>query len=132
MPPQRCSSRGDAERTVTVGVVSVLATDRPPCRIAWRDVAHGAGAAQGVSLRVMETHAFKDPVDPTKGGIWSGDYGIRICTWAWNSSTKVLEVRCGSRGKSSDLSGIDLSMVDLRDRLPEIALQMADLIAQGK
>jgi hypothetical protein len=83
-------------------------------------------------LRVMETHSFKDPVDPTKGGIWSGDYGIRICTWAWSSSTKVLEVRCGSHGKSSDLSGIDLSIVDLRDRLPEIALQMADLIAQGK
>jgi len=106
--------------------------DRPPCRIGSRDVAHGAGAAQGVSLRIMETHAFKDPVDPTKGGIWSGDYGIRICTWAWSSSTRVLEVRCGSRGKSSDLSGTDLSMVDLRDRLPQIALQMADLIAQGK
>jgi len=106
--------------------------DRPPCRIGSRDVAHGAGAAQGVSLRIMETHAFKDPVDPTKGGIWCGDYGIRICTWAWSSSTRVLEVRCGSRGKISDLSGTDLSMVDLRDRLPEIALQMADLIAQGK
>ena len=106
--------------------------DRPRFQTASRDVAHGAGAAQGVSLRIMETHAFKDPVDPTKGGIWSGDYGIRICTWAWSSSTRVLEVRCGSRGKSSDLSGTDLSMVDLRDRLPQIALQMADLIAQGK
>ena len=106
--------------------------DRPPCRIGSRDVAHGAEAAQGVSLRVMETHAFKDPVDPTKGGIWSGDYGIRICTWSWSSSTRVLEVRCGSRAKISDLSGADLSLVDLRDRLPEIALQMADLISQGK
>jgi len=105
--------------------------DRPPFRIASRDVAHGAGAAQGVSLRIMETHAFKDPVDPTKGGIWSGDYGIRICTWAWSSSTKVLEVWCGLRGKSRDLSSIDLSTVDLRRRLPEIALQMAAVIAQS-
>ena len=110
---------------------SVLATDRPPCRIGSRDVAHGAGAAQGVSLRIMETHAFKDPVDPTRGGIWSGDYGIRICTWAWSSSTKVLEVRCGPRGKSRDLSGIELSTVALHERLPELALQMAALIAQG-
>jgi hypothetical protein len=94
-------------------------------------VDHGTEAAQGVSLRAMETHAFKDPADPTKGGIWSGDYGIRICTWAWSSSTKVLEVRCGPRGESRDLSGVDLSSVDLRQRLPEIALQMADLIAQG-
>ena len=92
---------------------------------------HSTEAAQGVSLRSMETHAFKDAADPTKGGIWSGDYGIRICTWAWSSSTKVLEVWCGLRGKSRDLSSIDLSTVDLRRRLPEIALQMAALIAQG-
>jgi hypothetical protein len=84
-----------------------------------------------VSLRHMQTHAFKDAADPTKGGIWSGDYGIRICTWAWSSSTHVLEVRCGPRGKSRDLSGIDLSTVALRQRLPELALQMAALIAQG-
>jgi hypothetical protein len=80
----------------------------------------------------MTTHAFKNPADPTKGGIWSGDYGIRLCTWAWNSATKVLEVRCGPRGKSRDLSGIDLRTVDLPERLPEIALQMAELIAQGR
>jgi hypothetical protein len=79
----------------------------------------------------METHAFKDTTDPTKGGIWSGDYGIRICTWTWSSSTKVLEVRCGPRGKSRDLSSIDLSTVAMRQRLPELALQMAALIAQG-
>ena len=54
-----------------------------------RDVAHRTEAAQGVSLRPMETHAFKDAADPTKGGIVSGDYGIRICTWAWSSSTNV-------------------------------------------
>ena len=83
-------------------------------------------------MRPMTKHAFKNPADPTKGGIWSGDYGIRLCTWAWNSATKVLEVRCGPRGKSRDLSGIDLSTVDLPERLPEIALQMAELIAQGK
>ena len=115
------------------GARSILfSMDRLPCRFGSRDVAHGAEAAQGVLLPIMETHAFKDPVDPTKGGIWSGDYGIRICTWSWSSSTRVLEVRCGSRAKISDLSGADLSMVDLRDRLPEIALQMADLISQGK
>ena len=83
-------------------------------------------------LHPMETHAFKDPTNPAKGGIWSGDYGIRICTWAWSSSTMVLEVSCGSRGKSRDLSGVDLSTADLRARLPEIALQIADLIAEGK
>ena len=96
-----------------------------------RDVGHSTGAAQGVSLRFMETHAFKDAADPTKGGTWSGDYGIRICTWAWSHSTKVLEVRCGPRGKSRDLSSIDMSTVDLRRRLPEIALQMAALLAQS-
>jgi hypothetical protein len=85
-----------------------------------------------VSLRTVETHVFKDPADPTKGGIWSGEYGIRICTWAWSNSTKVLEVRCGPRGTTRDLSGLDMRTIDLREQLPQLALQMADLIAQGK
>lgn len=83
-------------------------------------------------MRPVETHAFKDPAEPTKGGFWSGDYGIPICTWAWSNSTKVLEVRCGPRGKTRDLSGLHLSTTELRERLPVFALQMADLIAQGK
>jgi len=83
-------------------------------------------------LRPVITHCFKNPADPTKGGVWSGDYGIRICTWAWNSATKVLEVRCGPRGKAHDLSGLDLNTMDLPERLPEIALQMADLLAQDR
>jgi len=83
-------------------------------------------------LRPVMTHSFKNPADPTKGGIWSGDYGIRICTWAWNSATRVLEVRCGPRGKTRDLSAIEMSPADLPERLSEIALQMADLIALGK
>lgn len=110
------------------GLQSAMSTTREKSR----DVAHSTEDAQGVSLRPMETHTFKDPADPTKGGVWSGEYGIRICTWAWSSSTKVLEVRCGPRGNSRDLSGIDLNTVDLYERLPDIALEMADLIAQGK
>jgi hypothetical protein len=84
-----------------------------------------------VSLHPMETDAFKDAADPTKGGIGSGDYGFRICTWAWSSSTNVVEVRRGPRGKSRDLSSIDLSNLGLRQRLPELWLWMAALIARG-
>ena len=79
----------------------------------------------------MTTHAFKDPADPTKGGIWSGDYGIRICTWTWNGATNELAVTCGPRGKRRDLSGLDLRAVNLWERLPQLALQMANLLAQA-
>jgi hypothetical protein len=80
----------------------------------------------------MTTHTFNHPTDLAEGGIWCGDYGMRICRWTWDSAAKELHVVRGPNGKRIDLRGVDLSTVDLRERLPQIALQAAGRIAEGK
>ena len=74
----------------------------------------------------MATHAFNHPSDLAQGGTWCG-----ICRWTWDTTTKALRVISGRHGKLIDLRGADLNGVDLRERLPQIALEVARRIAGG-
>ncbi len=82
----------------------------------------------------MATHAFNHPADIAQGGTWYGDYGRHMCRWTWDNSTKSLQVICGLTGKHIDLSGVDLTAVDLRERLPQIAFEAAEAerVANGQ
>jgi hypothetical protein len=76
-------------------------------------------------------HIFKDPQDPTKGGTWTDEYCRVICTWDWDAVTKTATVTCGTRGKDVGLSDIGeqlLTLTELRERLPQLALEVAQRI----
>jgi len=76
----------------------------------------------------MPTHTFSHPTELAQGG----DYGVRICRWTWDSAAKEMHVICGVNGKRIDLRGVDFSAVDLRERLPQIALNAAGRIAESR
>jgi hypothetical protein len=81
----------------------------------------------------MATHAFNDESDFAKGGTWYGDYGRHFCKWSWDPATKTLAVQRGARGKRIDLGAFDphdLTTEQLRQRLPELALQAAQRITE--
>jgi hypothetical protein len=81
----------------------------------------------------MAAHRFNDPTDPTKGGAWLGDYGRLFCKWTWDAAAKALTVTRGSRGKRIDLSNIGdqlLTPEELRERLPQLALEVAERIGE--
>jgi len=74
----------------------------------------------------MPTHRFHYESDPTKGGTWFGDRGVRICDWSWNGEKKILTVRQRMSGKQISLSGVDpesLNAQELGRRLSEAALE---------
>jgi hypothetical protein len=79
----------------------------------------------------MPTHRFHYESDPTKGGTWFGDHGVRLCDWSWDGAKKTLTVRRGWRGKQISLSGIDLERLDAQElgrRLSEAAFEAAHRI----
>ena len=83
----------------------------------------------------MPTHRFNHPNDPTQGGSWFADNGRRICDWSWNGATKTVSVTIGMQGRHIDLSAMGeqlLTPEELRDRLPQVALEVAQQIAMGK
>ena len=74
----------------------------------------------------MPTHRLHYESDPTKGGTWFGDRGVRICDWSWNGEKKILTVRQRMSGKQISLSGVDperLNAQELGRRLSETALE---------
>jgi hypothetical protein len=76
----------------------------------------------------MPTHRFNYESDPTKGGTWFGDHGVRICDWSWDGEKKILTVRLGVHGKQISLSGVDVERLEPQEhgrRLSEAALEAA-------
>jgi len=81
------------------------------------------------------THAFNDPDDLANGGAWFDAHGRRICHWSWDGASKSLLVELRLRCKRVDLSGCDeqaLSAARLRDRLPHLALEVADSMKEAR
>jgi len=74
------------------------------------------------TLNLMPTHRFHYESDPTKGGTWFGDRGVRICDWSWNGEKRILRVWRGLRGKQIYLR---LEPQELGRRLSEAALEAA-------
>jgi len=77
------------------------------------------------------THKFKDSNDFTQGGEWFDDNGRRICEWAWDASTKKLNIKCGIHGRKIDLSKFEqqnLTEKSLNRTLPMLALETAEEI----
>jgi hypothetical protein len=74
-------------------------------------------------------HSFNDSADPTKGGTWYDDYGRCICTWEWDADTKTVTVVQDVRGKRMDLSEQFLTPEELREILPQLALETAQKLA---
>ena len=79
---------------------------------------------------LMPTHRFNYESDPSRGGTWFGDKGVRVCDWSWDMEGKKLTVRTvrrGPAGKQVSLS-VDLERLEpheLGKRLSEIALKTA-------
>jgi hypothetical protein len=76
----------------------------------------------------MPTHRFHYESDPTKGGTWFDDRGVRICDWSWNGEKRILRVSRGPHGKQTYLSAVDvegLEPQELGQRLSEAALGAA-------
>ena len=73
----------------------------------------------------MPTHRFHYESEPTKGGTWFGDHGVRLCDWSWDGKKKILTLRRGLRGTQVSLS-VDVERLEpqgLGKRLSEIALE---------
>jgi hypothetical protein len=74
------------------------------------------------------SHKFKDSNNFLQGGEWFDD-GHRICKWAWDASTKKLNIKCGIHGKKIDLSKFEqekLTDKNLNRTLPMLALETAE------
>jgi hypothetical protein len=74
----------------------------------------------------MATHRFHYESDPTKGGTWFGERGVRVCDWSWHPAKKILTVRAGRHAKQISLSDVDLERFDPKElgrRLSEAALE---------
>ena len=69
------------------------------------------------------SHKFNDSNDFLQGGEWF-DHGHRICEWAWDASTKKLNIKCGIHAKKIDLSKSDEK--SLNRTLPMLALETAE------
>jgi hypothetical protein len=81
----------------------------------------------------MVTHRFNHPKDPTRGGTWFGERGRRLCDWSWDATTKTVRVTRYARAKQIDLIDIGeqlLTPEELRERLPQLALEAAQRIAK--
>jgi hypothetical protein len=74
------------------------------------------------------THKFNDENDVAAGGTWSGDYGSTICTWAYNPSSRELQVRCDSKGKLVSLPPSHESAAELKVHLARLAIELAEKI----
>jgi hypothetical protein len=72
------------------------------------------------------SHKFKDANDFTQGGEWFDENGRSICEWAWDASTKKLNIKCGIHGKKIDLSKSEEK--SLNRTLPMLALETAEEI----
>ena len=76
------------------------------------------------------SHKFKDFNDFLQGGEWFDD-GHKICEWAWDASTKKLDIKCGIHDRKIDLSKSDQQMLtekSLSRTLPMLALEAAEEI----
>jgi hypothetical protein len=76
----------------------------------------------------MPTHRFHYESDPTKGGTWFGDRGVRICDWSWNGEKRILRVWRGLRGEQIYLCDVDVERLEPQElgrRLSEAALEAA-------
>ena len=79
---------------------------------------------------LMPTHRFNYESDPTRGGTWFGDKGVRVCDWSWDMEERKLTVRTvrrGPGGKQVSL-GVDLEGLEpheLGKRLSQTALETA-------
>jgi hypothetical protein len=73
----------------------------------------------------MPTHRFHYESDPTKGGTWFGNHGVRLVDWSWDGEKRTLTVRRGPRGTQTsirvDVEGLEPQ--ELGKRLSEIALE---------
>jgi hypothetical protein len=81
----------------------------------------------------MATHRFNHPNDPSQGGTWFGARGRRLCDWSWDATTKTVKVTRYIRRKRTDLINIGeqpLTPAELRDRLPQLALEAAQRIGK--
>ena len=81
------------------------------------------------------THNFNNDSDYSEGGQWFDDYGRRICQWTWNSSARELTVTCGVNGSKIDLSQFSdhqFTDVELKQRLPTLAIETSDRINKTK
>jgi hypothetical protein len=75
---------------------------------------------------LMPTHRFHYEFDPTKGGTWFSDRGVRICDWSWDAEKKMLRVRRGLHSEEVSLSGVDaLEPQEFGRRLSAAALEAA-------
>lgn len=77
---------------------------------------------------LMPTHRFHYEFDPTKGGTWFNDRGVRICDWSWDAEKKLLRVRRGLHSEEVSLSGVDVERLESQEfgrRLSEGALEAA-------
>jgi hypothetical protein len=80
----------------------------------------------------MLTHHFAETEDRSiKSGWWAGHYGEKLCTWMWDSETKILEVRCGDRVDRVPVVRFD-GYAQLRKDLPLLAREAAERLRGEK
>ena len=76
------------------------------------------------------SHKFKDSNDFLQGGEWFDD-SHKICEWAWDATTKKLNIKCGIHDRKIDLSKCEqekLTDKNLNRTLPMLALETAEEI----
>ena len=76
------------------------------------------------------SHKFMDSNDFLQGGEWFDD-GHKICEWAWDASSKKLNIKCGIHDKKIDMSKSEQQMLtekSLSRTLPMLALETAEEI----
>ena len=76
------------------------------------------------------SHKFKDSNDFLQGGEWFDD-GHKICDWAWDATSKKLNIKCGIHDRKIDLSKSEQQMLidkSLSRTLPMLALETAEEI----
>lgn len=76
------------------------------------------------------SHKFKDSNDFLQGGEWFDD-SHKICEWAWDATTKKLNIKCGIHDRKIDLNSFEqekLTNKNLSRTLPMLALETAEAI----
>jgi hypothetical protein len=77
----------------------------------------------------MAVPQFDDPNDLSAGGTWVDDFGMQICKWTYDPASRTVAVRCnGPKGKSVPLPANTWSEAELKRRVVQVALDLAERI----